>query len=102
MHIKRFFENAISKPLHIHMENKIETTTPTNHDQATLPVAEVPVTPQLPVKRVAEGARIVHAPTLTITPQVDRSAYNCPDCGGEGLVNNNTERCPKCGGTGKI
>lgn len=34
----------------------------------------------------------------------DRSAYNCVDCGGDGLVNdgNGDTRCSKCGGTGKV
>lgn len=31
----------------------------------------------------------------------DRSAFNCPDCKGEGLKNDH-ELCPKCLGTGKI
>lgn len=31
----------------------------------------------------------------------DRSAFNCPDCAGEGLKNETT-LCPTCGGTGKV
>lgn len=31
----------------------------------------------------------------------DRSAYNCPTCKGDGLVDDNT-RCSQCLGTGKI
>lgn len=36
--------------------------------------------------------------------KVDRSAYNCPICAGEGLVkvNNIDDRCSNCGGTGKV
>lgn len=34
-------------------------------------------------------------------PQEDRSAFNCPDCKGEGLLNERTV-CPKCSGTGKV
>lgn len=33
-------------------------------------------------------------------PQEDRSAYNCPDCAGEGLKDPYT-LCPGCNGTGK-
>lgn len=32
---------------------------------------------------------------------LNRSAYNCPDCKGEGLLDSNT-RCVSCGGTGKL
>ena len=32
----------------------------------------------------------------------DRSAFNCPDCKGEGLNVAHTQRCVKCGGTGKV
>lgn len=31
----------------------------------------------------------------------DRSAFNCPDCRGEGLLNPRTI-CPRCLGTGKV
>lgn len=31
----------------------------------------------------------------------DRSAYNCPACGGEGLKDERTI-CPTCSGTGKV
>lgn len=31
----------------------------------------------------------------------DRSAFNCPTCKGDGLVNDFT-KCPQCFGTGKI
>lgn len=31
----------------------------------------------------------------------DRSAFNCPDCGGDGL-DQNQKICLKCSGTGKI
>lgn len=31
----------------------------------------------------------------------DRSAFNCPDCKGEGLLDSN-HVCPKCLGKGKI
>lgn len=34
-------------------------------------------------------------------PSVDRSAFNCPACGGEGLKSQ-TELCPNCHGTGKV
>ena len=32
----------------------------------------------------------------------DRSAFNCPDCKGEGLNAAHTQRCEKCKGTGKV
>lgn len=31
----------------------------------------------------------------------DRSAYNCPECKGEGIVNEE-HLCPLCKGTGKV
>ncbi len=40
------------------------------------------------------------------TPEVveteDRSAYNCTNCEGRGLVENDTKLCPQCVGTGKV
>lgn len=30
----------------------------------------------------------------------DRSAFNCPQCGGEGIYND--QRCSQCLGTGKV
>lgn len=40
-------------------------------------------------------------------PSVDRSAFNCPTCKGEGLITDVFEegglvRCPQCQGTGKV
>lgn len=43
--------------------------------------------------------------TESAEPIEDRSAYNCPDCGGEGLkkdVFGNLIDCPLCHNTGKI
>lgn len=38
--------------------------------------------------------------------EVDRSAFNCSNCGGEGLIwhegAKRHERCPACSGTGKV
>jgi DnaJ-class molecular chaperone len=31
----------------------------------------------------------------------DRSIFNCPDCKGEGLLNQHSQ-CPRCHGTGKV
>lgn len=38
------------------------------------------------------------------TPAVDRAAFNCPPCKGDGLVGGVGEetRCPNCNGTGKV
>ena len=45
--------------------------------------------------------KIIHE-EIEETPEevVDRSAYNCPECSGEGISGNVI--CPKCGGTGKV
>lgn len=45
-------------------------------------------------------AETPQAPVVPETPKVDRSAFNCPLCHGEGLQDQYT-LCPSCGGTGK-
>lgn len=82
MDIKQTVTNAVNK-VEEAVGIKEEVQTPTV-ETTTAPVVE----PVAPV-----------APQETVTS--DRSAYNCPDCKGEGLKDENT-KCPRCGGTGKV
>ena len=67
------------------VETKIEETV---NPQA--PVA--PVTPTQPeAEPVVEEA---------VTQPVDRSAFNCPECSGSGIVKD--QLCPRCQGRGKV
>jgi hypothetical protein len=76
-----------------------EVNTPVEETVAA-PVEETtPEAPQEPTEEKPE------APVET--PSVDRSAFNCPVCKGEGLVVDNFEegnfvRCLNCQGTGKV
>lgn len=82
MDIKQTFTNAVDK-----VEEAI----------GVKPEVQVPVVaPATPTT----GEPIVAA-AQPVTPVADRSAYNCPDCKGEGLKSD-TEKCPNCGGTGKV
>lgn len=67
----------------------------TSPDAITKPVEDVEVKdPSSEVKKEEE-----------VAPVVDRSAYNCPDCGGEGLKkaeDGTLVDCTNCGNTGKV
>lgn len=63
---------------------------------------EQPASPEVetPESEPVEGATEVPEEK----PAVDRSAYNCTNCRGEGLVDSvdGQVRCSNCGGTGKV
>lgn len=74
-----------------------EVQTPVEQPAVETPEKEVESKP-------GEQSTTPEAPT---TPEVDRSAYNCTNCGGEGLVADGFEEggfviCPACQGTGKV
>lgn len=58
--------------------------------------AQAPATPPASVPEEKENKEEVQA-----KPAEDRSAFNCPDCGGEGLKDQYSV-CPRCQGTGKV
>lgn len=60
------------------------------------PAPAPPVAPKQQKQRVKED--------VTEPKDEDRSIYNCPACGGEGLENgtNQYKICPTCNGTGKV
>ena len=70
------------------MENQDQTFT-TETPEVTTGEVEV-------VDRVADFKK-----EEEVAPTADRSAYNCPDCAGEGLKDEHT-LCPTCKGTGKV
>jgi DnaJ-class molecular chaperone len=64
---------------------------------------------------VPQGESVPVTPDETVTPEIeepveqseeDRSAFNCGNCEGSGLVwhagAKRDEKCPSCGGTGKV
>lgn len=57
--------------------------------------------PQQPETVQSEAAKPVKESIAKEVKPVDRSAYNCPNCGGTGLQDQDTI-CPKCAGTGKV
>lgn len=95
MGLRQVFNDAIIKPLE-HMEEKVTHTMPTNHDN---PEGVVVASPESDRRVDGEHSEVVSQPI--VRGVADRSAYNCPDCKGEGLLENGTV-CPKCKGTGKI
>jgi hypothetical protein len=67
-----------------------------------------PVVPQAPSRQDVPDTADAPTPPVdeeetTQPKKEDRSAFNCPDCGGEGLKNGNDpyQLCPTCNGTGK-
>lgn len=78
---------------------------PVQPQSPVAPVPPVPDAPETPAAQQAASPKPSKAkPGFTVPKEDDRSAYNCPDCGGEGLKdgNNPYEICPRCKGTGKI
>lgn len=71
-----------------------------------IPVAPQPPVDPTPAPEAPQPAqtRGRKAQDTTRPKQEDRSAFNCPDCGGEGLKDGNNQfaNCPRCGGTGKV
>lgn len=103
MNIIKTLENELlgKKP----MADQVQPQQPIAPQQPAAPVD--PNVPQAPVEPVAP-----EVPSEPIAPQQpaaepvapkkeDRSAFNCPSCGGEGLKDQFT-LCPQCNGTGKI
>lgn len=74
--------------------NKVEEAVGVKSD---VQVPAVPAPPAVPVQPVVGTEQ----PQVEVAPTPDRSAYNCPVCKGEGLLNENT-KCPTCFGTGKV
>lgn len=74
---------------------------------------EPPLTTNAPDLKEFESAKeeeVVESPAVEVTPEVenesDRSAYNCPDCKGEGITFDHPfpegKICQTCSGTGKV
>lgn len=64
------------------------------------PDEETPVEPETPEVAPIEEPEEEKLEVSSDQPEVDRSAYNCEACGGEGLVGE--ARCLNCHGTGKV
>lgn len=84
--------------------------TPAAEVPATDPVVEAPVEqPQeeAPVETQEQPVQENEVPSEEPqAPVVDRSAYNCTQCGGEGYIGSVTDItgkiCSACAGTGKV
>ena len=63
-----------------------------------------PPVEQAEVETVEEtvGEPVEETQTVEETPKTDRSEYNCVDCKGEGLTEDQKARCATCGGTVKV
>lgn len=71
---------------------------------ATPAAPTMPTPPQAPV--IGDSMQVEARPTLTVVdlePRLveDRSAFNCPNCGGSGL-DASEQTCQTCKGTGKV
>lgn len=85
----------------LHLDEKVpEEVSPTEEVPSEEPVAEVQ--PEGEAESVADDEAVDDGATEPVV--ADRSAFNCPDCGGLGLENGNVQDklCNMCQGTGKV
>lgn len=100
---KNMSEETTQQPIMVTEEVPAETPA---EPTAETPAPEAPTEPTAPVEPAPVEANTPdvepepETPAEPVDPE-DRSAFNCTECGGEGLKDQYT-LCPNCKGTGKV